>query len=148
MLVSAPCAPGESRSDIIAGRTFSNYLWGDAATGSVPFNRQPNGVFLFSVAFHASTAVPTISSTIAGTVNVQVMISQPSCNTRVLNGTTISFVSLLSVPSVGPIRINGHLAWYDLDCTCRACFAAAIYRHFYVQSWIFGTFLCILCRMA
>ncbi len=38
---------GESRSDIVAGRTFGNYLWGDVATGTVPFGMQPNGLNLY-----------------------------------------------------------------------------------------------------
>ncbi len=48
----ASFSPGESRSDISSGRTFSNYLWGDASTAAVPYNLQPNGMMLYAVAFH------------------------------------------------------------------------------------------------
>jgi len=71
----ASLTPGESRTDIVAGRTFANYLWGDAATGVVPFNLQPNGQFLYAVGFHSSVNAPTISSTIPGTVNLQVRVA-------------------------------------------------------------------------
>jgi hypothetical protein len=99
---AASLIPGESRSDIVAGRTFSNYLWGDAATGVVPYQRQPNGMFLFAVAFHNSINAPTISSSIPGSVNLQVVINAPSCNSRFGNGTSISFSSSIRVASVAP----------------------------------------------
>ena len=99
---TASLTPGESRSDIVSGRTFNNYLWGDAATGVVPYQRQPNGMFLYAVGFHNSVNAPTISSTIPGSVNLQVTINAPSCNSRFLVGSSVSFTSSIKVTSVAP----------------------------------------------
>jgi hypothetical protein len=74
---------GEFRDDIVSGRTFQNYLWGDVATGPVPFGRQPNGLTLFAVAFHSAVNAPVVSSTISGSVNLVVAISAPACGSRV-----------------------------------------------------------------
>jgi hypothetical protein len=93
---------GESRSDIVAGRSFTNYLWGDAATGVVPFNLQPNGLFLYAVGFHNSVNAPTISSTIPGTVNLQVAITTPVCGARFLVGSAVALSSTVRVTSVAP----------------------------------------------
>jgi hypothetical protein len=132
----ASLIPGESRTDILPGRTFANYLWGDAATGVVPYQRQPNGMFLFAVAFHNSVNAPTISSSIPGSVNLQVVINAPSCNSRFGNGTAVSFTSSMRFTSVAPYtyawissRVRGHgpdpcpasvCAWlFRCKCNCK-----------------------------
>ncbi len=76
-LVSVPnfasLTPGEQRTDLQSGRTFQSFLWGDVSTGTVPFGRQPNGIFLYGVAFHNRIFQPSVSSSIPGTVNLQVV---------------------------------------------------------------------------
>jgi hypothetical protein len=99
---AATQVPGESRSDIVVGRTFFNYLRGDAATGVVPYQRQPNGMFLYAVGFHFNVNAPTISSTIPGSVNLQVNMDAPTCNSRFLVGSSVSFTSSIKVTSVAP----------------------------------------------
>ena len=98
----ASITPGESRSDIYPGKVFTNYLWGDVSTMPVPFNLQPNGMYLYAVAFWKNLSSPSISSTIAGTVNLQVVISSPACSTRVMNGSTVTFATTVKVASITP----------------------------------------------
>eukprot|EP00949_MAST-11_sp_MAST-11-sp1_P003588 g3588.t1 len=65
----------------INGKVYDRVLYDDSTTGIAPANEQPGGDFLFPLAFHGGNInTPGISSTISGSLGLQVKIVSPTCD--------------------------------------------------------------------
>jgi hypothetical protein len=92
-LVQAP-------NDLTAG------LYDDSTTGLVPYGLQPNGSWLYPVAFHGGNQfTPGISSTIRNNAAFRVWISAPAPASSTSVGTPVTFVGS-SQSGVLPIQYN------------------------------------------
>lgn len=84
-------------------RVLTYVMWDHTSTGSAPFNRQPNGIILYTVGFHSGNVnSPGLSSTIRGTLNFQVEIARPVCRQDFVPGSDITFQATIVVYSVEP----------------------------------------------
>ncbi len=78
--------------------TYPNYmgteLFDDSSPGQTPYGLQPNGMILYSLAWHSGNVnTPGISTTIEGLVGFHVDINQPANNATFLVTDTIHFAA-------------------------------------------------------
>jgi hypothetical protein len=68
-------------------------LFNDSTTGQAPFGFQPNGLYLYTVGYHSGNPdTPGISSTIGGSLGINVAITNPADGSSFSSG-TISFTA-------------------------------------------------------
>ncbi len=67
-------------------------LYNDSSTGAVPYNVQPNGEVLYSLAYYGGNVnTPAITTTIKGSIGFQVAIQSPQPLIEIFPGDELSF---------------------------------------------------------
>ena len=105
----------------INGKKYDRYINDHSSTSTVAANLQASGIFLCPVAFHGRNInEPAVSSTICGSLSLQINIESPDCASCIKRGDN-SAVAVVAVETLGPyswqwrMKAAGSTAWKTLS---------------------------------